>query len=718
MAAPDTVIGAPAQTIELRHQRIGFALMLVFFALAPAVIYPVFLMKVMCFALFACAFNLLIGFVGLLSFGHAMFLGIAGYTAAHAAKMWGLTPELAILAGTAAAGVLGVVSGQIAIRRQGIYFAMITLALAQMVYFFCVQVPFTHGEDGIQAVPRGRLFGVIDLADVTAMYVTVFMIFVGGFLLIYRIVYSPFGQVLRAIRENESRATSLGYNVDRYKLLAYVLSATLSGLAGATNALVFQLAALNAVHWTMSGEVVLMTLVGGLGTIFGPVVGALVVLAMENYLAQLGAWVTIVEGAVFVVCVLTFRRGIVGELAAFLARPVRLKLKLVVEPPAPRGVVKLGMVSSLTGPLALLGRAGVEGARLAVADVNAAGGVRQTRVELVVRDDRGDPEAGAREARDLIVNEGVVALLGPVSSAILLPMSEVAREQKKILLSHTASSERAFVERGHRYIFSLVPNTFIEGCAVAVYMARKPFRRYLILGPDYELGHIEAEAFERRLRQERADVEIAGRLWPKLGEIDYRSWIEQILAARPEAVYTNLFGSDLVEFTRQARACGLFERAQVVGLYDVEALQALGKDAVEGVIAYDRGPFHVIRQLEPSREFETFIRQYGAATNKYPSTWAINAHDCVTAWARAAEMAGGFDSDSVADTLERLQLPSLRGPGRFIRKVDHQANVGEYIGVVAWDPAFPDFAVWKDPIYIRAEEVWHSEQEVRQRRQS
>jgi len=587
-----------------------------------------------------------------------------------------------------------------------------------MVYFFCVQVPFTHGEDGIQAVPRGRLFGVIDLADVTAMYVTVFMIFVGGFLLIYRIVYSPFGQVLRAIRENESRATSLGYNVDRYKLLAYVLSATLSGLAGATNALVFQLAALNAVHWTMSGEVVLMTLVGGLGTIFGPVVGALVVLAMENYLAQLGAWVTIVEGAVFVVCVLTFRRGIVGELAAFLARPVRLKLKLVVEPPAPRGVVKLGMVSSLTGPLALLGRAGVEGARLAVADVNAAGGVRQTRVELVVRDDRGDPEAGAREARDLIVNEGVVALLGPVSSAILLPMSEVAREQKKILLSHTASSERAFVERGHRYIFSLVPNTFIEGCAVAVYMARKPFRRYLILGPDYELGHIEAEAFERRLRQERADVEIAGRLWPKLGEIDYRSWIEQILAARPEAVYTNLFGSDLVEFTRQARACGLFERAQVVGLYDVEALQALGKDAVEGVIAYDRGPFHVIRQLEPSREFETFIRQYGAATNKYPSTWAINAHDCVTAWARAAEMAGGFDSDSVADTLERLQLPSLRGPGRFIRKVDHQANVGEYIGVVAWDPAFPDFAVWKDPIYIRAEEVWHSEQEVRQRRQS
>jgi branched-chain amino acid transport system permease protein len=208
----------------------------------------------------------------------------------------------------------------IAIRRQGIYFAMITLALAQMIYFFCVQAPFTHGEDGIQAVPRGKLFGVIDLADVRAMYVLVFVIFIAGFLLIYRIIHSPFGQVLKAIRENEPRAISLGYDTDRYKLLAFVLSATLSGLAGATNALVFQLAALNAVYWTMSGEVVLMTLVGGMGTIFGPVVGALVVLAMENYLAQLGAWVTIVQGFVFVVCVLTFRRGIVGEWVHFLRR--------------------------------------------------------------------------------------------------------------------------------------------------------------------------------------------------------------------------------------------------------------------------------------------------------------------------------------------------------------------------------------------------------------
>jgi branched-chain amino acid transport system permease protein len=304
------------------QQRVAFLAMLVFFLAAPAVIYPVFLMKVMCFALFACAFNLLLGYGGLLSFGHAMFLGMAGYTAAHAAKVWGFNPEFAILAGTAVSCALGFLSGLIAIRRQGIYFAMITLALAQMIYFFCVQAPFTHGEDGIQAVPRGRLFGLVDLSDVWAMYATVFVIFFSGFLLIYRIIHSPFGQVLKAIRENEARATSLGYDTDRYKLLAYVISATLSGLAGATNALVFQLAALNAVYWTMSGEVVLMTLVGGMGTVFGPVAGALVVLAMENYLAQLGAWVTIVQGAIFVVCVLTFRRGIIGELGNFLKKPL------------------------------------------------------------------------------------------------------------------------------------------------------------------------------------------------------------------------------------------------------------------------------------------------------------------------------------------------------------------------------------------------------------
>jgi branched-chain amino acid transport system permease protein len=307
---------------DLGVQRIAFALMLAFLLLGPLVLYPVFLMKVMCFALFAAAFNLLIGYVGLLSFGHAMFLGTAGYVCAHAAKVWGLTPELAILAGTAAAAALGLLTGLLAIRRQGIYFAMITLALAQMIYFFCLQAPFTGGEDGIQAVPRGRLFGLLDLDNIWTMYGTVLVIFLAGFLLLYRTVHSPFGQVLKAIRENEARATSLGYDIDRYKLAAYVLSATLSGVAGATNALVFQLAALNNVHWGMSGEVVLMTLVGGLGTVFGPVVGALVVLAMENYLATLGFWVTIVQGAIFVLCVLTFRRGIVGELARLIRRPL------------------------------------------------------------------------------------------------------------------------------------------------------------------------------------------------------------------------------------------------------------------------------------------------------------------------------------------------------------------------------------------------------------
>jgi len=307
---------------EARRQRIGFVVMAVILIVAPFVVYPVFLMKVMCFALFACAFNLLIGFGGLLSFGHAMFLGTAGYVCAHAAKVWGFPPELAIVTGTAASAALGLLTGLLAIRRQGIYFAMITLALAQMLFFFYLQAPFTHGEDGIQSVPRGKLFGFIDLSNVYAMYFTVFAIFMGGFLLIYRAIHSPFGQVLKAIRENEPRAVSLGYSADRYKLLAFVLSAAFSGLAGATKAIVFQLASLTDVHWTMSGEVVLMTLLGGLGTVFGPVVGALVIVAMENYLSQFGAWVTVAQGVIFVVCVLTFRRGIVGELAARLG-PVR-----------------------------------------------------------------------------------------------------------------------------------------------------------------------------------------------------------------------------------------------------------------------------------------------------------------------------------------------------------------------------------------------------------
>jgi branched-chain amino acid transport system permease protein len=302
------------------HQWVAFAIMLAAFVVAPFFIYPVFLMGVLCFALFACGFNLLIGFVGLLSFGHAAFFGMAGYVAGHAAKEWGLTPELSVLAGTAAAAALGLAFGALAIRRQGIYFAMITLALAQMVYFFCLQAPFTHGEDGIQAIPRGHLFGIVDLSDMMTLYWVVLAVFVLGFLLIWRAIHSPFGQVLKAIRENEPRAVSLGYDTDRYKLAAFVLSAAIAGVAGGTKAIVYQLAALTDVHWSMSGEVVLMALLGGLGTIFGPVVGAAVIIALQNYLAQLGAWVTVVQGVIFVLCVLTFRRGIIGELGRMTGR--------------------------------------------------------------------------------------------------------------------------------------------------------------------------------------------------------------------------------------------------------------------------------------------------------------------------------------------------------------------------------------------------------------
>jgi branched-chain amino acid transport system permease protein len=304
------------------HQVVAFLGMVVFFTVAPFVVYPVFLMKALCFALFACAFNLLIGYVGLLSFGHAAFLGAAGYATAHAAKVWGLTPELAIVFGTAVAGGLGVVIGALTIRSRGIYFANITLAFAQMLYFFCVQAKFTGGEDGIQAVPRGTLLGVLDLQQTHTIYFVVLAIFLLGFLIVYRAIHSPFGQVLKAVRENEPRAISLGYKPEQYKLLAFVLSATLAGLAGGTKALVFQLASLTDVHWTMSGEVVLMTLLGGLGTVFGPVVGAFILVALEQYLAQLGAWVTIVQGAIFVICVLTFRRGVVGELARILRKPL------------------------------------------------------------------------------------------------------------------------------------------------------------------------------------------------------------------------------------------------------------------------------------------------------------------------------------------------------------------------------------------------------------
>ncbi|HWT09225.1 MAG TPA: branched-chain amino acid ABC transporter permease [Roseomonas sp.] len=324
--ASDTTAGPiPSTTGESQglfgYSRAQFVALIILVAAliaGPYFLYPVFLMKLLCFALFACAFNLLIGYVGLLSFGHAAYFGMGGYIAGYTAKAWGFTPEVAVLAGAAVAGIQGWAFGWIAIRRAGIYFAMITLALAQMVYFVCVQAPFTGGEDGIQAIPRGRLFGVIDLAPDMSMYWFVAGVFLLGFLLIHRIIHSPYGQVLKAIRENEPRATSLGYRTDDYKLVAFILSATIAGVAGGVKSLVFGIATLTDVHWSMSGEVVLMTLVGGLGTVFGPMVGAAVIVTMQNYLAEMGAWVTVIQGAIFATVVLAFRRGLIGEIANLL----------------------------------------------------------------------------------------------------------------------------------------------------------------------------------------------------------------------------------------------------------------------------------------------------------------------------------------------------------------------------------------------------------------
>lgn len=305
-----------------RITRITYFVLLVLALAAPTLgLYPVFVMKLLCFALFACAFNLLLGFTGLLSFGHAAFFGSAAYITGWFVKSQNWTPELAILAGAIGAGLIGLVVGAVAIRRQGIYFAMITLAIAQMVYFVCLQAPFTGGEDGLQGVPRGKLFGVLPLMSDTVMYYFVVAVFVLCFLFISRIVNSPFGQVLKMIRENEPRAISLGYQVDRYKLLAFVLSATLAGLAGSMKTLVMGFATLSDVHWSMSGEVILMTLLGGVGTFFGPVLGSAVVIGLQNMLAdKVGSWVTVIIGVIFVVCVLAFRKGVVGELQAFRER--------------------------------------------------------------------------------------------------------------------------------------------------------------------------------------------------------------------------------------------------------------------------------------------------------------------------------------------------------------------------------------------------------------
>ena len=303
-----------------RLRQIALGLIVLAALAAPHVIYPIFLMKVLCFALFACAFNLLLGFGGLLSFGHAAFFGFAGYVAAHMIKVWAWPTELGVLAAALVAAAMGLVFGLLAIRRQGIYFAMVTLALSQMVYFFCVQAPFTGGEDGIQAVPRRPVFGFIDITSDLTLYYVVLAVFTLGFLVIWRAVHSPFGQVLTAIRENEARAISLGYQVERYKLLAFVLSAGLSGLAGGMKAVVFQLATLSDVEWQASGEIVLMTIAGGIGTLTGPVVGAVLIVGMQNYMASLDEWVLIAQGVVLVLVVLLFQKGVVGTLAAWLGR--------------------------------------------------------------------------------------------------------------------------------------------------------------------------------------------------------------------------------------------------------------------------------------------------------------------------------------------------------------------------------------------------------------
>jgi branched-chain amino acid transport system permease protein len=303
-----------------RSQQIAFLVMLALIVVCPFVLYPVFLMRVLCVALFACAFNLMIGYVGLLSFGHAAFFGMGSYVAAWTMKFWHVDAAIGILFGGATGALLGLCLGYLAIRRSGIYFAMITLGFAQLVYFLVVQMGWTGGEDGLQGIPRGKAFGVVALDRPLTMYYFVFCAFLGGFWIIQRAIHSPFGHVLRAIRDNEPRAVSLGYAVERYKLLAFVLSAGLAGFAGSLKALVLQFASLSDVHWHRSGEVVLMTLLGGMGTVVGPSVGALVAVTLENYLADLGSWVTVITGGVFVVCVLAFRRGIVGELGALRSR--------------------------------------------------------------------------------------------------------------------------------------------------------------------------------------------------------------------------------------------------------------------------------------------------------------------------------------------------------------------------------------------------------------
>lgn len=384
---------------------------------------------------------------------------------------------------------------------------------------------------------------------------------------------------------------------------------------------------------------------------------------------------------------------------------------------APTTPVKLGMVIETSGGNALLGQAGVDGAKIAVDELNGAGGILGRQVELIIRDNEGKTDVGARETRDLILSQKVSGILGPVSSGVLLAISPIAKENKTILISHTANTERAFWEQGHKYIFSVVPNTQIEGAAMGVYTAKLPYKKYVIIAPDYEFGHIQSEAWKAKIQSLKPDVVVTKELFPKLNEKDFTSFITAALAEQPEAVYSNLFGADLIAFTKQAKNYGFFDKVKFMALYDVDVLQGLGQDVVTGVIGYERGPFDVIQKLAPSSQLDKFIAEYRKRTNKWPVTWAINAYDAVMAFAKAAKIANSLESDKLVTALEGMQLDSLRGPGRYIDKFHHQANVGTYIGVVDWVPEFKEFARYKDPVYIPGDQVWRSQEEIIQIRE-
>jgi branched-chain amino acid transport system substrate-binding protein len=384
---------------------------------------------------------------------------------------------------------------------------------------------------------------------------------------------------------------------------------------------------------------------------------------------------------------------------------------------APAGPIKLGMVTSTSGANALLGQSGVDGAKVAVDELNAAGGVLGRKIELIVRDDQGLTDVGAREVRDLILSQKVDAMFGGVSSGVLLAESPIVKDNKMVFISFIANTERAYWEQGHRYIFSLVPNTQIEGAGVATYTAKLPYKKWVVIGPDYEFGHIQSDAWAAKMKELKSDFVVTKSLFPKLGEKDYTSFITAALAEQPEAVYANIFGADIVAFTKQAKNYGFFDKVKFVGLYDVDSLQALGQDVVTGVIGYERAPYYAIQKLTPSKKLDDFVATYQKQTNKLPSCWAVNGYDAIMAWAKAAKQANSVDSEKVVDALEGLKLDSLRGPNVYIDKFRHQANVGPYIGVIQWDPSIKEFAVFKDPTYVAADTVWRSEADIKAIRQ-